>query len=122
MSMGSSSRSVIELYAFYPRDSWSNFLLSYVNVIWLIPAYLHQKRMAAYIGMTSITLAAYVIIRYSNHVLQSPDMYTYFTRSGSELVILSLKVGEIARSEVLKGLQFTLLSMAYRFILDRVVT
>lgn len=122
MMMGSSSRSAIEIYGFYTRFSWPNFLLSYLNVIWLIPAYLHHKKIAVYIGMTIITLAAYVIIRYYNHVLQNPDMYTYFKRSGSELVKVYLTVGEIGKSEILKGLQFILLSLAYRFILDRVVT
>jgi sensor histidine kinase YesM len=122
MAMGSSSRPLLEKYGFYTRYSWPNFLLSYLNIVWLVPRLLHHGRVGAYLSATTAALAAYVGIRYYNHVLQDPDMYTYFTRSGDQLVRVYLSMPEIVKSEVQKGLQFLLLSMAYRFILDRIVT
>jgi LytS/YehU family sensor histidine kinase len=83
---------------------------------------LHERRFIAYLVWVLIALAAYTIVRYYNHVLQEPDIYTYVTRSGSELVKVSLKPGEIMKSEVLKGTQFILISLAYQSILDRIVT
>jgi two-component system LytT family sensor kinase len=122
MSMGSSSRSAIEIYLFYTRYSWPNFIICYLNIVWLIPRFLHTRKVAAYLTTATITLAVYVCIRYYNHILQDPDMYTYFTRSGSELVRKSLSISEIVKAELLKGFQFLLLSLAYRSILDRVIT
>lgn len=122
MSMGSSSRTVLEIYGFYTRYSWPNFLLSYLNVVWLIPALLQRRGLTYYLTGASAALAAYVFIRYYNHLLQDPEMYTYVKRSGNSLVKTSLTTVEIYKGEMLKGFQFLLLSLAYRSILDRVVT
>jgi hypothetical protein len=122
MAMGSSSKPVLEKYWFYTRYSWPNFLLCYLNIVWLVPRLLHSRRVGAYLGATTGALAAYVGIRYYNHILQNPDMYTYLTRAGDELVKVNLSITEIVKAEVLKGLQFILLSLAYGFILDRIVT
>ena len=122
MSMGSSSRTFLQIYGFYTRYSWPNFVLSYLNIVWLIPYYLHKKRFASYLGAIGVALCAYVFVRYYNHVLQDPEMYTYVKRSGQALVSMSLSKSEIVKGEVLKGFQFLLLSLAYRSILDRVVT
>jgi hypothetical protein len=122
MAMGSSSKPVLEKYWFYTRYSWPNFLLCYLNIVWLVPRLLHSRRVGAYLGATTGALAVYVGIRYYNHILQNPDMYTYLTRAGDELVKVDLSITEIVKAEVLKGLQFILLSLAYRFILDRIVT
>ena len=122
MMMGSTSRPLLEKYAFYTRYSWPNFLLCYLNIVWIIPQLLHTRRVVAYLATISCVLAAYVGIRYANHILQNPDMYTYYTRSGNELVKIYLSTAEIIKSEVFKGLQFLLLSLAYRFILDRIIT
>ena len=122
MTMGSSSRPAIEKYWFYTRYSWPNFMVCYLNVVWLIPRFLHTRKVAAYLTAATITLAIYVCTRYYNHILQDPDMYTYFTRSGSELVRKSLSISEIVKGELQKGFQFLLLSLAYRSIIDRVIT
>lgn len=122
MAMGSSSRPVHEKYWFYTRYSWPNFALCYINIAWLIPRLLQNRRVAAYLAAATAVLGAYVGIRYYNHTLQDADMYTYFTRSGDQLVKVTLAIGEIVKAEMLKGLQFLLLSLAYRFILDRIVT
>lgn len=122
MSMGSSPKPIYEKYFFYTRYSWPNFVLSYLNIVWLIPSFLHKRKTAAYLAAASATLALYVCIRYYNQILQEPDMYTYFSRVGEALVKNTLTINEIVKSEVQKGLQFLLLSLAYRFILDRVVT
>jgi len=122
MSMGSSSRPILGIYGFYTRYSWPNFVLSYLNIVWLIPSLLHRRGLGAYLAGSMAALAVYAVVRYYNHVWQNPDIYTYITRSGNELVKVALTTGEIAKSEVMKGVQFLLLSMAYRFILDRIVT
>lgn len=122
MSMGSSSKTVLEIYGFYTRYSWPNFLLSYLNIVWLIPALLQRRGLAPYLAGACLALAAYVFIRYYNHMLQDPEMYTYVKRSGDALVKTSLTKSEIFKSELLKGFQFLLLSLAYRSILDRIVT
>jgi len=122
MTMGSSSRPAIEKYWFYTRYSWPNFMVCYMNVVWLIPRFLHTRKVAAYLTAATITLAIYVCTRYYNHILQDTDMYTYFTRSGSELVRKSLSISEIVKGELLKGFQFLLLSLADRSIIDRVIT
>lgn len=122
MTMGSTSRPLLEKYTFYTRYSWPNFLLCYLNIVWIIPQLLHTRRVVAYLAAISCVLVAYVGIRYGNHILQNPDIYTYYTRSGNELVKMYLSTAEIIKSEVIKGLQFLLLSLAYRFILDRTIT
>lgn len=122
MAMGSSPKSVLEKYWFYTRYSWPNFLLCYLNIVWLVPRLLHSRRVGAYLAAATGALGVYVGIRYYNHALQNPDMYTYLARSGDELVRVTLSPGEIVKSEVQKGLQFLLLSLAYRSILDRIVT
>lgn len=75
-----------------------------------------------YLAWVVLSLAVYTIVRYYNHVLQEPEIYGYVTKVGNELVKVSLKPVEIVKSEVLKGFQFLLISLAYRSILDRIVT
>lgn len=122
MAMGSSTKPLLEKYWFYTRYSWPNFALCYLNIVWLVPRLLQSRGVNAYLAAASGALAVYVGVRYYNHILQNPDMYTYMTRSGDELVKVSLSTGEIVKAELQKGVQFLLLSLAYRFILDRIVT
>jgi two-component system LytT family sensor kinase len=121
MTLGTSQWSIATKYWFYTRYSWPNFLLSYFTAIFLIPYLLHPKKYLLFIISLISVLMIYTVIRYYNHILQDDDMYSYMKKVGNEMVLMRLDRSEIAKGEIIKGIQFVLIGFSYRFIFDRII-
>lgn len=119
--IGLSSSSIWGSIIFYTKYSWPNFLLCYVIIIWLIPKYLLTKKYSLLALINIFILAVYIIVRYYNHILQFPNMYTYYMDSSAGSVLHKMSYLQIASGEAMKGLQFTFIAYAYRFIFDWVI-
>lgn len=119
--IGLSSYTVWDSIIFYTKYSWPNFLLCYVIIIWLIPKFLLTKKYGLLVLINISLLAVYIIVRYYNHILQFPNMYSFYKTSQAGSVLQGMSFMKIVSGEAMWGLQFTFIAYAYRFIFDWVI-
>jgi len=100
-----------ELYLFYSKYSWPNFLVSYLLFIFIIPFFLKKKNYKSLFFAILGTMFLFVAIRYFNNVYWSPDYY-YTTGRDKKVFLESPKA--IFVQEFIRVFQFTLVSFAFR--------
>lgn len=120
-TIGLSNYSLWNSLIFYTKYSWPNFLLCYVIIIWLIPKFLLSKKIGLLIIFNILILAFYVFVRYYNHILQNPNMYSYYIDTSSGSVLQKSSMIQVISLETMRGLQFVFIAYAYRFIFDWVI-
>lgn len=99
-----------ELYLYYTRYSWPNFLLSYVLFIFVIPHYLKRKAYQTLFAITFVLMILFVVIRYRNNIYWDPN---YYGSPSGRTSLLSIFPGELFRV-----FQFTMVAFAFRFYLE----
>jgi len=107
--------SMIELYLFYTKYSWPNFLLSYLLFIFVIPIFLKKKNYKTLLLVTICVMVLFVAIRYINNVYWSPDYY-YTTTRDKKLILESPLA--IFVQEFIKAFQFTVVPFAFRIYIE----
>ena len=107
--------SLTELYLFYSKYSWPNFLVSYLLFIFVIPFFLKRKKYNALLFATLGTILLFVVIRYFNNVHWDPEYY-YTTGRDKKVFLESPKA--IFVQEFIRVFQFTIVSFAFRIYVE----
>lgn len=107
--------SLKELYIFYSKYSWPNFLVSYLLFIFVFPFYLKKKNYKALLFASLVTMMLFVAIRYFNNVHWDPGYY-YTTGRDKKVFLESPKA--IIVQEFIRVFQFTIVSFAFRIYIE----
>lgn len=108
----------LAVYRFYGRWSWPNFVLFYALFIWLLPWALSHKKRWMILPVCLLALAAFILLRYTNHTLQDPEYYYGYDPSNKRYPLSwqTIVVGEVNR-----GTQFLFIALGLRLLADRIL-
>lgn len=112
--MGSQSANG-DVFVYFIRYFWPNFLWSYTLFIFIIPYFLDERNFKLFFIFTPFLLGVFIGLRYLNNSYWQADYYTTWDR---DLKPIKESVLSIAVGEVIKLFPFTVVPLAVRLYVE----
>lgn len=104
-----------EVFLYYFRYFWPNFLWSYTMFIFIIPYFLEERNYKRFFIVITLTMGFFIGLRYLNNTYWQTDYYTIWDR---DLKPIKESTFSIVVGEFFKLFPFTIVPLAIRLYIE----